>query len=311
MRASDRGRWVAVRRLDRAIRRLPLPVKSVLKRLRAEALELGDPARVRRYRRQSQDSLPVPPVRLRCRVGGNSDIEGFIAVGRDAGHGIERGLAAGGRTLDEVERVLDFGCGCGRIVRHLASRRPEVRWDGCDVDGEAIAWLRENFEAVQFQTTRFLPPLDYPDDAFDLVYSVSVFTHLDEALQRKWLRELSRVLRPDGLMLLSVHGEYAYETYRSQRMVVSQSLAKRMSRHDSLARERFVFEPYERSTWNERDFPGLDGAYGLAFHDVDYVHQRWSELLEVIAILPTAINDWQDLVIARQRARVAPDRSPA
>jgi SAM-dependent methyltransferase len=52
------------------------------------------------------------------------------------------------------------------------------------------------------------PPFPYPDCTFDFVYTLSIFTHLSEALQFQWVQELSRVLGPKGFLLVTTHGEY-------------------------------------------------------------------------------------------------------
>jgi ubiquinone/menaquinone biosynthesis C-methylase UbiE len=52
-----------------------------------------------------------------------------------------------------------------------------------------------------------MPPLEYEDSKFDLIYSMSVFTHLDEYRQFQWLIELKRVLREDGILIITVYDE--------------------------------------------------------------------------------------------------------
>lgn len=51
------------------------------------------------------------------------------------------------------------------------------------------------------------PPTTYPDSLFDVVYAVSVFTHLTVQRQRRWLAEFARIIRPGGLLLLTTHGD--------------------------------------------------------------------------------------------------------
>jgi SAM-dependent methyltransferase len=75
---------------------------------------------------------------------------------------------------------------------------------GVDVDEEAIRWaaghLRGSFSIIHPQASLFLP-----SEALDVVYAVSVFTHLGEHEQDHWLREIRRVLRPGGLFLATTH----------------------------------------------------------------------------------------------------------
>ena len=51
------------------------------------------------------------------------------------------------------------------------------------------------------------PPSPYPADTFDVVYAVSVLTHLTESSQLGWLEDWRRILRPDGLLLFTTHGD--------------------------------------------------------------------------------------------------------
>jgi SAM-dependent methyltransferase len=77
---------------------------------------------------------------------------------------------------------------------------------GSDRDERALEWCRLNLPFARFEQNGLAPPLAYDDGAFELVYALSVFTHLAEELQRLWLIELDRVLRPGGLFILTTHG---------------------------------------------------------------------------------------------------------
>ena len=79
---------------------------------------------------------------------------------------------------------------------------------GTDIDEEAIAWCRRSIGFARFTINDARPPLPYPDGRFDLVYAISVFTHLSEELQFQWLDELSRVTAPHGDVLVTLRGSY-------------------------------------------------------------------------------------------------------
>lgn len=183
-------------RVLRTLQKLHLlgPAYSAYERLRA--LRGGPPVR-------AEDGLPVPPARLRVRVAGTADLEWFLESGRLAEQSIRATLERHGTRVEDLGALLDFGCGCGRVTR---------RWHelagvhGSDMNRGAVAWCRRNLPFATFETNELEPPLAFHDDTFDLVYALSVFTHLTEDLQRAWLGELARVLRPGGLLLLTTHG---------------------------------------------------------------------------------------------------------
>ena len=62
-------------------------------------------------------------------------------------------------------------------------------------------------QTVDFSENGPLPPLLFEPQSFDLIYGISVFTHLNQQFQPRWLQELRRILKPDGMLILSLHGE--------------------------------------------------------------------------------------------------------
>lgn len=103
--------------------------------------------------------------------------------------------------------ILDWGCGPGRVVRHL----PEVIGNGCryygsDYNADYIDWCSSHIPAVTFSKNGLNPPLPYGDKQFDLIYVLSIFTHLSERSHREWFDELYRLLMPGGILLLTTHG---------------------------------------------------------------------------------------------------------
>ena len=168
-------------------------------------------------RAEERAGLPVPPGELMFSVAGSWDVAWFLHSGRESAESLRAALAAVGRPLASCDAVLDFGCGCGRVLRHMRDDGPR-RLFGCDYNPAGVAWVREHLPHVTVAVNELAPPLPYEARTFDAVYALSVFTHLSAPLQDAWLRELHRVLRPGGLLLFSARGErYAHRLRPNER----------------------------------------------------------------------------------------------
>ena len=225
---------------------------------------------------------PPPPRELQVRVVGVY-VGGFLQSGHKAVADIESVLARHALTLSMFDKILDFGCGCGRVLRYLrpqsdAGEQPY----GTDIDAEAIAWCQIHYDRyARFVVNSPAPPLDFPDDCFDFVYSISIFTHLPEEMQFAWLVELRRVVKPGGYLLFSFRGENHLAAIPS-------------GEKSRMERDGFVYAKTGAT-------PGLPEFYQTAWHTPGYVRRRWGEFFEVIDIVPVAIDGQQDAVLCRKR----------
>jgi ubiquinone/menaquinone biosynthesis C-methylase UbiE len=115
------------------------------------------------------------------------------------------------RYLGPLEglRALEWGCGWGRLTRTLAAAGTFQEIWGIDIDHDNLEWAQANIPAARFVHVPLSPPTTLPDDYFDLVYAVSVMTHLTRQAQAEWLDEIRRVLKPGGLAILTFHGTTA------------------------------------------------------------------------------------------------------
>jgi len=111
--------------------------------------------------------------------------------------------------LDSL-KVLEWGCGPARVIRHLPDKLgPKAQVFGSDYNKNSIQWARQNIEggSLQFFINELDPPLPFAAKTFDFVYALSVFTHLSEETCGKWIRELERVLKDDGMLFFTTHSD--------------------------------------------------------------------------------------------------------
>lgn len=151
--------------------------------------------------------VPRPPLRLARRVGGLDPRDPwghYDALGLLLAHRIK--LALPEDWSWHGRRVLDFGCGVGRVLRNFATEAEAAEFWCCDIDRPSIEWLQRNL-SPPFRP--FLvgedPALPTPDEHFDLIWAISVFTHVTDTWAQ-WMAELHRALKPDGLLVLSIMG---------------------------------------------------------------------------------------------------------
>jgi SAM-dependent methyltransferase len=114
-------------------------------------------------------SGPVPPRRLRARVGAPGAYA-FVEGGRQAAAQLADVLVSAERDLGGLRSALDFGCGAGRVLSHFAALAPACACAGCDVDESAVSWVSRHRPELAWSLSSFQPPLPYPSDSFDLVY---------------------------------------------------------------------------------------------------------------------------------------------
>jgi SAM-dependent methyltransferase len=153
------------------------------------------------------DGLPFPPPKLIHAVAGTKDTGWFWQGGQLGAKAIVDLLGRRGLAPADCMRILDFGCGCGRVIRHLAPLAPRTELHGTDYNAALIRWCRRSLTCAQFSVNDLAPPTRHVDAVFDLVYAFSVFTHLTEPLQHAWLAELRRITRPGGLIIITTHGD--------------------------------------------------------------------------------------------------------
>jgi SAM-dependent methyltransferase len=177
-------------------------------------------ARVSDNAQEREQAAPLPPrpLALRAGVPDPADvIASYRAVGRDSRTTILQLLETSGVAFAfGGARVLDFGCGSGKVMRHFLPEADGCELWGCDIDTRSVDWINaELHPPLHAFSNGEAPPLAQPSSSFDLIWSISVFTHLTDHWAG-WLAELHRVLRPDGLAIVSFLGGAMYEAWTGE-----------------------------------------------------------------------------------------------
>jgi SAM-dependent methyltransferase len=110
-------------------------------------------------------------------------------------------------------RVLDFGSGAGRTLRHFAPDAETAEFWAADIDEGSMDWMQRNLcPPFHAWKSTWSPPLGLEHASFDLIYAISVFTHLTDS-SSQWLIELHRWLKPAGLLIATFMGRWNSEWF--------------------------------------------------------------------------------------------------
>jgi SAM-dependent methyltransferase len=229
----------------------------------------------------SSIQVKTPPHELRVWVGGQNE-ETFEIVGKNVSLNLFDAIESN-NILQSSSNVLDFGCGCGRVLRYFSALYPKARYYGVDPDPIGLNWCKENLNDLgTFVQTSTRPPLPF-DQIFDFVYATSVFTHLSEEVQYLWLEELRRVTKPGGYLVISTHGE----NIENSPNTLMPNEKEMMAKYGIWFRDR-------NSNLIGKDY--LD----MVWHSVSYVEKNWSKYFEIVKHIDKGINGHQDLILLKR-----------
>lgn len=226
-------------------------------------------------------SLPIPPRNLVQRIGLREEEDPqrtYLETGHESRELIEAHLPAGWTWASK--RVLDFGCGVGRVLRQFAPESEEAEFFGCDLDSASIGWLQANFSPPfeAFETTE-AASLPQEDGFFDLIYAFSVYTHFTDNWAA-WLIEHHRVLADGGILFATFLGEG-------------------------------MLEPLIGEKWDESQIgmnplmQGLSWDHGgpIAINSPWWIEAHWGRAFEILELVPRMRTNQPShgLVVARKK----------
>lgn len=234
---------------------------------------------------RTKEHYVLPPPLLRHRVHGKLDLKSFMSIGKQCSEDITANLGLAGADIQSMENILDFGCGCGRVLQWLSKQNKQAHYDGVDIDEAAINWCNNNILSADFFNNEFLPPLPFDDDKFDLVYAVSVFSHIDEEAHLLWLKEIQRIVRPGGYFVVSYHGRHSQEILT-------------LKEKNTIEEHGFLFKV---ESCGKFKLDGLPDSYQSAFISQKYIEDHWSSYFDIKKVVAKGMNGYQDIVVMQKR----------
>lgn len=194
------------------------------------------------------------------------------------------------KELKDFQNILDFGCGCGRAWAGIRVILPDSysKLYGMDIDPEAIGWLKENYPLYteDFVIGPYLPPSSFEAGMFDLIYGISVFTHLPEDMQFLWLEELARITKSGGYMIQTIRGKKHYDE-------MLDPVAKKI-----VDEKGFFYSDFGTNYGRSINLPDF---YQTSFHSHDYIKREWGRWFEVMDTQAAILDGCQDVVLLRKK----------
>jgi SAM-dependent methyltransferase len=234
-------------------------------------------------------NFEIPDATISARIGVEQPLH-YTMYGRSIFNGLDASLrTATGRSFADFTTIVDWGCGSGRVSRHvrLAGLSADQKLIGFDIDAEAVAWASAAI-GPHFQVSGIDPPLDVAKGSVDLVYAYSVLTHLPERPAGSWVREMGRALSPGGIFAFTVLSETA--------MI---ALMPMMDRQDLLHwRKRGIHDSMENA---QLESMGVAGSYYRnVWMTKAFIESLLQPEFELVSLV-RSFHFYQDLVVARRR----------
>jgi SAM-dependent methyltransferase len=230
--------------------------------------------------------IPIPDGERIKRVIGNPNSTSYLMGGSTIVRRFELYLRERfAMSVADFDRVLDWGCGSARLTSHLLRLNANT-W-GIDIDKDNIDWCNRSVRqgAGHFRHISLMPPTPFLENEFDLIVGVSVFTHLGEDDQFRWLAELARITKPGGIALISIKGLSVFAMERTNLAIVEK-----------------LYNDHITVTALNHDLIGHiedETYYKDVLHTSDYIFSFWSRYFEIVDIIPGLALP-QDLVVMRK-----------
>ena len=193
--------------------------------------------------------------------------------------------ASSGRPVTRQTRILDFGCGWGRMIRFFMRDVPRDHLQGVDVMPVAVDLAQKTNPWGTFTLIPTLPPSGLPAGQFDLIYLYSIFSHLSEDAHDRWLTELHRLLSPRGLLFATTWDRHFIE--RCERARGGDTSGTHPGSLPAFEGTAAWLERYDRGEYCHAplELGDLLPNYGETCIPATYVRRHWADRFDIRAYL--------------------------
>jgi SAM-dependent methyltransferase len=218
-----------------------------------------------------EQGLPIPPVDLWLGYGKEKEV---YLYGKNQVKRMLEVLKDSEFELTDGKKVLDFGCGAGRMIRWFKPFAEKCEVWGTDISSDCIFWAKKYLRPpFNFATTTTIPHLPFEDFYFDLIYAGSVFTHIDD-LAEAWLLELRRILKKDGRIFITIQDKHSIQLLKDHPDYKNEWLAGYINNNKI---QEGIFT----------DFESVSGGRGLEaqiFYDTEYFCESIKGILKTVSV---------------------------
>lgn len=225
--------------------------------------------------------IPTPDVRV-----GTDSPESYLKRSRKIGSDLQQLMRKHGFQFEDGSRILDWGCSSGRVIRSFAEYAERLEIWGVDQVEKTIIWNKRHLSPpFHFVTGTALPHLAFEDGYFDVVFGISVFTHISRLID-SWLMELRRIMKSGGIGVFTIHNEASVQFWR------------RSGKLPFWIKEPIDLDLLERSDCTV--FHGDDWGHIFTIFHSDWVRRECGRYFDVLDIVPTFTGS-QAAVVVRKK----------
>jgi SAM-dependent methyltransferase len=171
------------------------------------------------------------------------------------------------------KKILDYGCGWGRLIRLMYAFSPPENIFGCDPWDRSIDLCKASGINANLAICDYLPKsVPFSEKSFDLAYAFSVFTHLSEETAKTVLSAIHKSIASDGLLAITIRpASYWYVHQYGDTPI---NLEKLRDLHWS---NKYAFVPHNSATVDRpNDSTGVQ-PYGDASFSLEYIKREWKD----------------------------------